>query len=63
MTVGYKFLDTQSKTIFKEVCFHIVVDGLLSINLPAEWVGRQRCLAVHTYWKSWHSVYDTGLNQ
>jgi len=35
MTVGYKFLDTQSKTIFKEVCFHIVVDGLLSINLPA----------------------------
>ena len=27
MTVGYKFLDTQSKTIFKEVCLHIVVDG------------------------------------
>ena len=35
MTVGYKFLDTQSKTIFKEVCLHIVVDGPLSINLPA----------------------------
>ena len=49
MTVGYKFLDTQSKTIFKEVCLHIVVDGLLSINLTCSVNRKTEVSAVYTY--------------